>query len=197
MRVNGRAWITRDPELLGRSAVQGRTPLLAIGVEVEQCFLHCAKAFRRSQLWTHEQWPGPDALPSLACVLFDQISARRCDARGLRARYRRRCEAALLVESGQVELPARAASPFRRPRAGTQQESGCHQHVQMVRGRDRDELEPSSTLGISTDSEPARPERLIDAAKAEFLDRSARCASLRFLPMIAYVAIAAMDDRAS
>jgi PPOX class probable FMN-dependent enzyme len=73
LRVNGRAWITRDPELLERSAVQGRTPLLAIGVEVEQCFLHCAKAFRRSQLWTHEQWPGPDALPSLACVLFDQI----------------------------------------------------------------------------------------------------------------------------
>jgi PPOX class probable FMN-dependent enzyme len=73
LRVNGRAWITRDPGLLGRSAVQGRMPLLAIGVEVEQCFLHCAKAFRRSQLWAHEQWPGPDALPSLACVLFDQI----------------------------------------------------------------------------------------------------------------------------
>ena len=73
LRVNGRAWITRDPELLRRSAVQGKTPLLAIGVEVEQCFLHCAKAFRRSQLWAHEQWPGSDALPSLACVLFDQI----------------------------------------------------------------------------------------------------------------------------
>jgi PPOX class probable FMN-dependent enzyme len=73
LRVNGRAWITRDPELLRRSAVQGRTPLLAIGVEVEQCFLHCAKAFLRAQLWTHEQWPLPDALPSLACVLFDQI----------------------------------------------------------------------------------------------------------------------------
>ena len=73
LRVNGRAWITRDPGLLRRASVQGKTPLLAIGVEVEQCFLHCAKAFRRSQLWAHEQWPGPDALPSLACVLFDQI----------------------------------------------------------------------------------------------------------------------------
>ena len=73
LRVSGRAWITRDPELLRRSAVQGRMPLLAIGVEVEQCFLHCAKAFRRSRLWAHEQWPGSDALPSLACVLFDQI----------------------------------------------------------------------------------------------------------------------------
>ena len=73
LRVNGRAWITRDPELLRRCAVQGKMPLLAIGVEVEECFLHCAKAFRRSQLWAHEQWPARDVLPSMAYVLFDQI----------------------------------------------------------------------------------------------------------------------------
>ena len=73
LRVNGRSWITRDPEILRCSVVQGKTPLLAIGVEVEQCFLHCAKAFRRSQLWAREQWPASDTLPSLACVLFDQV----------------------------------------------------------------------------------------------------------------------------
>ncbi len=73
LRVNGRGFITRDPELLARSAVQGRRPLLAIGVEVEQCFLHCAKPFRRARLWNHDEWPAADALPSLACVLFDQI----------------------------------------------------------------------------------------------------------------------------
>jgi PPOX class probable FMN-dependent enzyme len=73
LRVNGRAWITRDPELLRRSVVRGKVPLLAIGVEVDQCFLHCAKAFRRSQLWQHDQWPAADVLPSMACVLFDQI----------------------------------------------------------------------------------------------------------------------------
>lgn len=73
LRVNGRAWITRDPELLQRSAVQGKAPLVAIGVEVEECFLHCAKAFRRGHVWAHQQWLAPDALPSLARVLFDQI----------------------------------------------------------------------------------------------------------------------------
>ena len=73
LRVNGRAWITRDPELLQRFVVQGKTPLLAIGIEVEQCFLHCAKPFLRSRLWAHDQWPASDALPSLARVLFDQI----------------------------------------------------------------------------------------------------------------------------
>jgi len=73
LRVNGRAWITRDPAILQRSAVQGKAPLLAIGVEVEQCFLHCAKAMLRSHLWAYDQWPARDVLPSFACMLYDQI----------------------------------------------------------------------------------------------------------------------------
>src|SRR5262245_9391096 len=73
LRVNGRAWITQDRDLLQRSAANGKVPLLAIGVEVEQSFMHCPKAFLRSQLWKHEEWPSPDALPSMACVLHDQI----------------------------------------------------------------------------------------------------------------------------
>ena len=73
LRVNGRAWITRSEHLLSRMTVNGKTPLLGIGVEVEQCFLHCPKAFMRSHLWKHEDWPEPDALPSMACVLYDQI----------------------------------------------------------------------------------------------------------------------------
>jgi PPOX class probable FMN-dependent enzyme len=73
LRINGRAWITRDPELLARCTAQGKTPALAIGVEVEQCFLHCVKAFRRSKLWVHAEWPAPAALASMAQVLFDQI----------------------------------------------------------------------------------------------------------------------------
>jgi uncharacterized protein len=73
LRVNGRASITRDPEILARCIAQGKTPALAIGVEVEQCYFHCAKAFLRSRLWTPDRWPARDALPSYACMLFDQI----------------------------------------------------------------------------------------------------------------------------
>ena len=73
LRVNGRAWITRDPGLLDLCVVQEKIPLLAIGVEVEESYLHCGKAFCRSRLWAPEGWPPPDALPSMACVLFDQI----------------------------------------------------------------------------------------------------------------------------
>jgi PPOX class probable FMN-dependent enzyme len=73
LRVNGRAFITRDPRLLEACTAQGKVPSLAIGVEVEQAFVHCPKAFLRSHLWTSEKWPAADALPSMACVLFDQI----------------------------------------------------------------------------------------------------------------------------
>jgi len=73
LRVNGRACITRDPALLEPMAVQGVTPKLAIGVEVEQAFFHCVKSFRRSQLWTQASWPRVDALPSYVCAVFDQI----------------------------------------------------------------------------------------------------------------------------
>jgi uncharacterized protein len=73
LRVNGRAFIMRDPELLERCVAHGKTPLLAIGVEVEESFFHCAKALRRSHLWAPEQWPASDVLPSYACMLFDQI----------------------------------------------------------------------------------------------------------------------------
>ena len=71
LRINGRATITRDPELLARFEVTGKLPKLAIGVEVEEVFMHCAKAFRRSSLWQPEQWPDISAMKPAACMLFD------------------------------------------------------------------------------------------------------------------------------
>ena len=57
LRINGRAELTSDPELLARLAARGKPAVLAIRVAVEECFFHCAKAFIRSQLWKPESWP--------------------------------------------------------------------------------------------------------------------------------------------
>jgi uncharacterized protein len=73
LRINGRACITRDAALLEGLSAQGVAPKLAIGVNVQQAFFHCVKAFRRSRLWAHGEWPGPDVLPSYACTVFNQI----------------------------------------------------------------------------------------------------------------------------
>jgi hypothetical protein len=71
LRVNGRARVVHDPDLLATMAVQGKSPLLALVVEVEECFLHCAKAFKRSGLWDRERWPSTEALASPAQMLLD------------------------------------------------------------------------------------------------------------------------------
>jgi hypothetical protein len=76
LRVNGRARVIRDGEILARLEVQGKRPKVAIGVEVEECFLHCAKAFKRSGLWERERWPDVAGLPSMARVLWEQIDAK-------------------------------------------------------------------------------------------------------------------------
>ncbi|MDP8924800.1 MAG: pyridoxamine 5'-phosphate oxidase family protein [Chloroflexota bacterium] len=73
LRVNGRARLTRDPELLASMLVQGKPPKLAIGVEVEECFMHCAKAFKRSRLWQADAWPSAQAAPSMAEILMETV----------------------------------------------------------------------------------------------------------------------------
>lgn len=73
LRVNGRAWIVRDPALLGAFVVNGKQPRTAVGVEVEECYLHCPKAFKRAALWDSARWPDPGAVPSMAQALWDQI----------------------------------------------------------------------------------------------------------------------------
>jgi PPOX class probable FMN-dependent enzyme len=57
LRVHGAAELTADPAVLERLTARGQPALLAIRVRVEQCFFHCAKAFKRSELWRHESWP--------------------------------------------------------------------------------------------------------------------------------------------
>ena len=73
LRVNGRACLIQDEAWLARLALQGKRPQLAIAVTVEECFLQCAKALKRSHLWQPEHWPARDALPSLAQILIDQV----------------------------------------------------------------------------------------------------------------------------
>jgi uncharacterized protein len=73
LRVAGRACITRDEALLADLGVNGRAPKLGIGLEVEEAFIHCAKAFIRSSLWQPETWP--QELPSASAILRDHIDA--------------------------------------------------------------------------------------------------------------------------
>ncbi len=72
LRVNGRACVIRDDEVLAPLAVEGKRPLVGIVVEVEECFLQCAKAVIRSKLWDAGATGRESSLPGLAEMLKDQ-----------------------------------------------------------------------------------------------------------------------------
>lgn len=74
LRVNGRAMIVADADVLDQLAHEGKVPQLAIAIEPDEVFFHCAKAFRRSGLWQPESWLGRGNLPSLGQILLDQIN---------------------------------------------------------------------------------------------------------------------------
>jgi hypothetical protein len=73
LRVNGRAVVTTDPDTLEACALDGRPPKVAIVIEVEEAYIHCAKALRRSRLWEHEAWPDTSDMARPAAMLRDHI----------------------------------------------------------------------------------------------------------------------------
>ena len=74
LRINGKAYITHDPDLLAMTAVQDRRSTTAIVLRVDEIFLHCAKAFRRSKLWDPSQYQDRKEMPSLMKMMLDQTT---------------------------------------------------------------------------------------------------------------------------
>lgn len=73
VRINGRARIVHHPEFAERLTVQGSTPELAIVVEIDELYLHCAKALLRSSLWDAATWPDKGAVPSAGTLVKGQF----------------------------------------------------------------------------------------------------------------------------
>jgi PPOX class probable FMN-dependent enzyme len=68
-RVNGRATLITDAELLAPSAVEGKSPRLGIVVDIEECYTQCPKAFIRSHLWDPTRFLPAGTLPTSGQIL--------------------------------------------------------------------------------------------------------------------------------
>ncbi|WP_370248041.1 pyridoxamine 5'-phosphate oxidase family protein [Nocardioides sp.] len=75
LRINGRARLVRDAPFFDAMVVQGHRPILALVVEIETVFSHCAKAFMRSSLWEPQTWD-PEALVPRRAVLAHRAEAK-------------------------------------------------------------------------------------------------------------------------
>ena len=71
LRVNGRAEIVRDADVLERCAVSGKAPKLGIAVHVEEAYMHCPKCIIRSNLWDPERHLDSGELPRFALMARD------------------------------------------------------------------------------------------------------------------------------
>ncbi|WP_108661528.1 pyridoxamine 5'-phosphate oxidase family protein [Acuticoccus kandeliae] len=80
LRINGRARITTAPALLEAMAVKSRAPTVAIVVDVDEVFLHCAKAFRRSKLWDPASRQDRSEMPGLATMILEVANGAPVDA---------------------------------------------------------------------------------------------------------------------
>ena len=90
LRVNGRAAVSAEADLLERLTPVGKPPRTAIVVEAEEVYTHCPKAFVRSKLWDPDSWPDPAELPTSAEVslahqrdpelTLDQVKQREREA---------------------------------------------------------------------------------------------------------------------
>ncbi|QXC48430.1 pyridoxamine 5'-phosphate oxidase family protein [Agrobacterium salinitolerans] len=81
LRVNGSATLSNDPELLKLMSVADRIPKLAIVVKVDEVFMHCAKAFRRSHLWDPAHLQVRSEMPSLIKIILDETTGAPRDGR--------------------------------------------------------------------------------------------------------------------
>lgn len=83
-RVNGRAVISAEPNLLDSFAIDGKAPRTAMIITVQEAYFQCARAIVRSGLWDAESQVDPEALPSpgamLAAVTAGEVGGEAYDA---------------------------------------------------------------------------------------------------------------------
>lgn len=85
LRVSGRAQIVRDMDLRRSMAVNGKVPDMALVVEVDHTFFHCAKCIVRSGLWDQDKWPDTSGMKSLGAALIAAARRRKATAEEARA----------------------------------------------------------------------------------------------------------------
>jgi PPOX class probable FMN-dependent enzyme len=73
LRVNGSAIISTSADILNKFNSDSKLPTSCIVVSIEEVFLHCAKAFMRSQLWNSERHISPKDFPSMGQMMKDQL----------------------------------------------------------------------------------------------------------------------------
>ncbi len=69
LRINGRAQITADAQLLESFAVKGKNPRSVMVITIDEIYFQCARALIRSALWKIDSHVDPKTLPTPGKIL--------------------------------------------------------------------------------------------------------------------------------
>jgi PPOX class probable FMN-dependent enzyme len=72
LRVNGHAVLSLDEADIRLCTSERRAPKVVVRVSVSAAYLHCAKAFMRSKLWSPASLVDRSALPTIGQMIADQ-----------------------------------------------------------------------------------------------------------------------------
>src|ERR1700753_645943 len=76
LRVNGRAHVSAEPELLASFKVEGKMPRTVIVMTVDEIYFQCARAIVRSDLWNPDKRVDPKTLPTPGQILAEMSESR-------------------------------------------------------------------------------------------------------------------------
>ncbi len=76
LRVNGRARVSVDPDLLASFGIDGKAPRSVIVMTVNEIYFQCARAIVRSDLWNPDKRVDPKTLPTPGKILADMSDNR-------------------------------------------------------------------------------------------------------------------------
>ncbi|MFD1694044.1 pyridoxamine 5'-phosphate oxidase family protein [Roseibium aestuarii] len=74
VRVNGRAEISVEPDLLERLAREGKAPRSVIRITIEEIYFQCARAVLRAGLWDEAARVDPASLPTPGAILANMTA---------------------------------------------------------------------------------------------------------------------------
>jgi PPOX class probable FMN-dependent enzyme len=76
LRVNGRARISADVDLLASFKIDGKAPRTVIVMTVDEIYFQCARAIVRSDLWNPDRRVDPKSLPTPGQILAEMSENR-------------------------------------------------------------------------------------------------------------------------
>lgn len=76
LRVNGRALVSADPDVLETFRVEGKIPRSVIIMTVEEIYFQCARAIIRSHLWDPDRRVDLKTLPTPGEILAEMSKSR-------------------------------------------------------------------------------------------------------------------------